>query len=111
MLRGHPKCEAEGKLGNMIKIHFALVGAAALALAACGSAEDDALEENVGENLQADELNALADNAAADAQAEMDALANQQEQLEAAPATSETTSPTEDVTTEPSDVEDEPLGM
>lgn len=95
----------------MMKFHFALVGAAALALAACGSSDEDSFEENVGENLEADELNALAENAAAEAQAEMDALGNQQQELETAPANEATTSPTEGVTTEPSDVEDEPLGM
>lgn len=96
----------------MRKIHFALVGAATLALAACGSQDDAAPEENAGETLQDDELNALADNAAAEAQAEMDAQATQQQEPETAPATDETsTDQTEGVTTEPSTVEDEPLGM
>lgn len=94
----------------MNRIHLAFVGAATLALAACGSQEEDALEANIGENLQDNQLNALADDAAADANAEMEALANQQQQLDAAPA--EATANTDaGVTTEPSEVEDEPLGM
>lgn len=93
----------------MRRIHFALVTAATLALAACGSNEDTA-GENIGENLQADELNAAADNAAADANAELEALGNQQEELEAEP-TNETTNTSDGVTTEPSDVEDDVTGM
>ena len=93
----------------MRRIHFALVTAATLALAACGSSDDTA-GENIGENLQADELNAAADNAAADANAELEALGNQQEELEAEP-TNETTNTSDGVTTEPSDVEDDVTGM
>ena len=95
----------------MRKIHFALVGAATLALAACGSQEDDVLEENIGESLEADELNALADDAAQDAQAEMNALANQQQEIEDAPAAEDSSGEAADVATEPSEVEDEPLGL
>ncbi len=95
----------------MRKIHFALVGAAALALAGCGSRDEDALEENIGEDLRANELNALADNAAQEAETE--ALGTQQQQLEAEPAT--TTEPTNEtangVTVEPSEVEDDVQGM
>ena len=48
----------------MNKISFALVGAASLALAACGGRGDDSLGENVQENMeaQADNLEAMADN-------------------------------------------------
>lgn len=65
----------------MKKLSFAIVGAASLALAACGGQGDDALGENVQENLeaQAENLDALADNAAG---AEAEALGNQAEQLE-----------------------------
>jgi hypothetical protein len=90
----------------MKRLHFALIGAAALALAACGGREEDTLGDNVGENLQADELNALADDAAQDANAEMEALGNQQEQLN-----EETTNTDDGVTTEPSEVEDDVQGM
>ena len=47
----------------MRKISFALVGAAALALAACGGKGDDSLGENVQENMEnaADALNAQAE--------------------------------------------------
>lgn len=94
----------------MNKIHFALIGSAALALAACGSQEDDALGENVTEELQANELNMLADNAAMEA--EMEALGNQQEQLEeTTTATNTASEPADDVTTEPSEVEDDVQGM
>ena len=64
----------------MTKISFALVGAAALALAACGGKGDDSLGENVQENMEnaADALNA---------QAELtgnETLANQAAELDAA---------------------------
>ena len=47
----------------MTKISFALVGAAALALAACGGKGDDSLGENVQENMEnaADAMNAQAE--------------------------------------------------
>jgi hypothetical protein len=50
----------------MKKASFALVGAAALALAACGGKGDDTLGENVQENMEnaADALDQAADNAA-----------------------------------------------
>lgn len=50
----------------MKKVSFALVGAASLALAACGGQGDDTLAENVQENYEAaaDNLDMMADNAA-----------------------------------------------
>jgi hypothetical protein len=50
----------------MKKVSFALVGAAALALVACGGKGDDTLGENVQENMEnaADALDQAADNAA-----------------------------------------------
>ncbi len=65
----------------MKKFAFAMVGAAAIALAGCGGQGDDALGDNVQENMdaQADNLDALAGNAATDAEAE--ALGNQADQL------------------------------
>ena len=65
----------------MKKISFALVGAAALALAACGGRGDDAAGDNAAENLeaQAENLEAAADNATG---AEAAALENQAEALE-----------------------------
>jgi len=67
----------------MNKFAFAIVGAASLAVAGCGGQGDDALGENVQENMeaQADNLDALAGNAGADAEAE--ALGNQADQLRA----------------------------
>ena len=48
----------------MKKLSFAIVGAAALALAACGGQGDDALGDNVADNYEAaaDNLEAMADN-------------------------------------------------
>lgn len=65
----------------MKKLSIALVGAASLALAACGGQGDDSLGENVQENMEAagDSLDALAANAANEAEAE--ALGNQADQL------------------------------
>ena len=64
----------------MKKISFALVGAASLALAACGGKGDDSLAENVQENYEAaaDNMDAMADNTAG---AEAAALENQAEAL------------------------------
>lgn len=63
----------------MNKMSFALVGAAALALAACGG-RDDAIAENVEENYEAaaENLEVMADNAAP---AEAATLENQAEAL------------------------------
>lgn len=61
----------------MKKLSFALVGAAALALAACGGQQENAVE-NVDENLATENLEAMAGDAAAN---EADALANQEEAL------------------------------
>ena len=65
----------------MKKFAFAIVGAASIALAGCGGSGDDSLAENAQENMegQAGNLDALAGNAATDAEAE--ALGNQAEQL------------------------------
>ena len=61
---------------------FALTGAAALALAACSSGNEDTVD-NAEMNQPAADLNGLADDAANDAaNAEAEALGNQQEQLE-----------------------------
>jgi hypothetical protein len=64
----------------MRKISFALVGAASLALAACGGQGDDTLGENVQENMEnaADALDESADNASA---GEAAALENQADAL------------------------------
>ena len=66
----------------MKKLSFALVGAATLALAACGGRGDDSAAENVQENYEnaAENLEAAADNTAnAD---EAAALENQADALE-----------------------------
>ena len=67
---------------KMKKISFALVGAASLALAACGGQGDDALAENVQENYDnaAENLGEAADNATG---TEAATLENQSDALEA----------------------------
>ena len=70
-----------GKRGFLMKkLSFALVGAAALALAACGGKGDDTLGDNVADNYDAaaDNLDEAADNASG---AEADALENQADAL------------------------------
>ncbi len=64
----------------MKKISFALVGAASLALTACGGKGDDALAENVQENYEnaAENLDAAAANTSG---AEAANLANQADAL------------------------------
>ena len=63
----------------MNKLGFALVGAASLALAGCGGRDDDALNNVDAYNESSADPNALATDAANDAEAE--ALGNQAEQL------------------------------
>lgn len=65
----------------MKKVSFAIVGAAALALAACGGQGDDSLAENVQENMEnaADAIDAMADNTSNAAVA--DTLENQADAL------------------------------
>jgi hypothetical protein len=72
----------------MRKTSFALVGAASLALAACGGQGDDSLGENVQENMEnaADALDEAAANASG---AEAAALENQADALDAAGANAE----------------------
>ena len=67
----------------MNKMSFAIVGAAALALAACGGKGDDTLGEQVQENYEnaADNLDAMADNTANPAEAAT--LENQSDALKA----------------------------
>lgn len=67
----------------MKKLTFALVGAASLALAACGGKGDDALADNVQANYDnaAENLDAMADNTTNAAVA--DSLENQADQLKA----------------------------
>ena len=66
----------------MNKMSFALVGAAALALSACGGSGDDALAENTQENYEAaaDNLETAAENTTNEVQAET--LENQADALE-----------------------------
>jgi ABC-type glycerol-3-phosphate transport system substrate-binding protein len=64
----------------MKKLSFAIVGAAALALAACGGQGDDSAGDNIADNYDAaaDNLEAMADNATGN---EEDALENQADAL------------------------------
>ena len=74
----------------MKKISFALVGAASLALAACGGSGDDSLGENVQENYEAaaENLDAMSDNTsgttAATLENQADALETEGERKEEA---------------------------
>jgi hypothetical protein len=65
----------------MKKLSFAIVGAAALALAACGGQGDDTLGDNIADNYDAaaDNLEAAADSTANATEA--DALENQADAL------------------------------
>ena len=91
----------------MKKLGFLLVGSAALALAACGSKEADTLNESEAQNVEANSLNDLAANAA---NAEIEALGNQQQALEV--ENTETPAPVaDDNLTSPSKVEDDVQGM
>lgn len=64
----------------MKTIHFALVGAASLALAACNNSNQDTVPDNAVENYdQTEQLNDLASDAAN--QVEAESLANQAAQL------------------------------
>jgi ABC-type glycerol-3-phosphate transport system substrate-binding protein len=67
----------------MKKLTFAVVGAASLALAACGGKGDDSLGENVQSNYEnaAENLDAMAENTTNAAVA--DTLENQSDALEA----------------------------
>lgn len=90
----------------MNKLTFAVLGAASLALAACSGTEEDAVE-NVDENVQVEELNALAENAAIDAQTE--SLENEVEAVD--DTTEETVNTVDENVTDPSQVEEDVQGM
>lgn len=93
----------------MKKLGFLLVGTAALVLSACGSKDADNLNEAQAQNVEADALNDLAANAA---NAELEALGNQQQQLEAENSANADTPETVDGNlTSPSKVEDDVQGM
>ena len=93
----------------MKKLGFLLVGSAALALAACGSNEADTLNETEAQNMESEALNNLAAEAA---NAEIEALGNQQQQLEAEnTATVNEPETVDGNATSPSEVEDDVQGM
>ena len=105
-MRGPVKLIPGGK--SMKKLGFLLVGAAALALGACGSKDSDTLNESEAQNIEANSLNDLAANAA---NAELEALGNQQQQLDAENnATAVAPEPPENATS-PSEVEYDVQGM
>jgi uncharacterized protein YcfL len=93
----------------MKKLGFFLVSTASLALAACGSNEADTLNETQAQNMESEALNNLAAEAA---NAEIEALGNQQQQLEAEnTAASNAAETVGDNATSPSEVEDDVQGM
>ena len=81
----------------MKKLAFVIGGAAVLAISACSGKNDDAVNNAELNQPAAEDLNAIANEAAANA--EDQALGNQQQQIEdqnaSAPATSNTTDPTD----------------
>lgn len=82
-----------GEVKHMKRLAFVIVAAGSLSLGACGSNNQDAVE-NVEMNQPAPELNELSNEAAMDAaNAEAAALGNQQQQLE---ENAEGTSPTDE---------------
>jgi len=92
----------------MKKLGFVVVGSAALALAACGSNNADQLNESEAQNAEASALNDLADNAA---NAEIEALGTQEQQLEAENAAESPVVEAPSNATDPSEVEDDVQGM
>ena len=92
----------------MKKLGFVVVGSAALALSACGSNNADQLNEVEAQNVEANVLNDLADNAA---NAEIEALGTQDQQLETENAAAETPAEPPANATDPSEVEDDVQGM
>ena len=92
----------------MKKLGFLLVGTAALALAACERNAADTLNEAEAQNVEAEALNDLAANAAT---AEMEALGNQAQQLEAENTAAEEAETVDGNETSPSEVEDDVQGM
>jgi hypothetical protein len=89
----------------MRKLTFAIAGAASLALAACQGQQDDTIEG--ADNVDTEELNALADNAAMDA--ENEALGVDVNAVEE-PAENATDESAENLT-DPAAVEDDVQGM
>ena len=63
----------------MKKLAFVIVGAASLGLAACGSSDQDVVQNAELNQPNADQLNELSNQAAMDANAEAAALARQQQ--------------------------------
>jgi hypothetical protein len=92
----------------MKKLGFLLVGATALALAACGRNEADTLNETEVQNMESEALNNLAAEAA---NAEIEALGNQQQQLEAENTAANEVEAIDGNATSPSEVEDDVQGM
>jgi len=92
----------------MKKLGFVVVGSAALALAACGSNNADQLNESEAQNVEAGALNDLADNAA---NAEIEALGTQEQQLEAENAAEAPVAEAPANSTDPKEVEDDVQGM
>ena len=92
----------------MKKLGFVVVGSAALALSACGSNNADQLNEVEAQNVEANVLNDLAAHAA---NAEIEALGTQDQQLEAENAATEAPAEPPANATDPSEVEDDVQGM
>lgn len=94
----------------MNKLGFAVVGALSLALAACGGNDAETLNADEAQNIEAETVNDLASDAA---NAELEALGNQQQQLETENVANvdETANTDDGLKTDPSRVEDDVQGM
>ena len=79
----------------MKRLTFVVVGAAALALSACGSSNQDQVDDAVMNQPNADELNALADNAANDAANAPAPVVNKSADENASAAADNTVNPTD----------------
>ena len=95
----------------MNKLAFVVLGTASLAISACGRNDADEMNAAEAQNYEADALNDLAANAA---NAEVEALGTQQQQLDAEAAANEAgneAAPVDTNTTDPARVEADVQGM
>ena len=89
--------ELVGERKLMKKLVFVAVGISAFGLAACSSSNQDSVNNAEGNQPAAEDLNALSNEAASDANAEAAALGNQQAQLNSENAAADnTTNPTDE---------------
>jgi hypothetical protein len=89
--------ELVGERKLMKKLVFVAIGISAFGLAACSSSNQDSVNNAEVNQPAAEDLNALSNEAASDANAEAAALGNQQAQLNSENAAADdTTNPTDE---------------